>query len=185
MAATKRRLLTAKRRLEKVAALAQERQERSKTSKNRLSNDESDRDPPYSSQNSAVVTAMATTMEAEQREIDALRKRLKRISERHRNSHVAHQVLSRTREQGQFHAYHSNTTCDAACKELAPVPHARCLVDCISLAELSAFEMGAVSRSVPISRASAQKAASISSPSPSFKTQDAREYEDRHLASIS
>lgn len=91
------------------------------------------------SPSSAVVSAMATTLAAEQHEIDELRERLGRMHMSRRRL----EPLSAVYVSGP--AQVSNATCTAACEGLTSARRAQCMVDCTSLAAISALEFGTLS----------------------------------------
>ncbi len=73
----------------------------------------------------ALVTAMATTMAAEQHEIDGLRRRL---------SHLRHH---RKPHNGVHAVVNANATCTKACTGLNGTELTHCMMDCKALAALS------------------------------------------------
>jgi hypothetical protein len=79
----------------------------------------------------ALVTAMATTMAAEQHEINALRRRLSRLRRRKARAHAG------PRAQQAHAVVNATATCAKACAGLNGTELAHCQVDCRALAALS------------------------------------------------
>jgi hypothetical protein len=113
----------------------------------RNSHDQKRRRGAPKGEKTAMITAMATTLAAEQQEIDELRNKLGRMSAQSSHHDEEPSIIGAGAQSSA-----NSTVCATACKGLFSASLARCMVDCNSLTALSAFERGSLRHSLPATK---------------------------------
>ena len=147
--ASQARMQRAKREIEEMSRQMQAKEATRHDARN--SHDKKRRRGAQRGEKTAMISAMTTTLAAEQQEIDELRKKLGRMS-----AHSSHHDEEPSKIGAGAQSSANGTVCATACKGLVSASLARCMVDCNSLRALSAFERGSIRHSQPATKQSTQ-----------------------------